>query len=238
MDVDRTYAAFRYAGALAAAGRHDEAERAVRAPLTGTESVRTPEPGPSWLYLSQAWRLLGIHLDETGRAREAMDAYERALEALPNSSTTVSLVLLLADTTDAAVRDTRRAVELARAALTAPPVDRRTLTAIAPAMQERQVMQPARAWNLLGCALICDGQWREGLDAAARSVELGYDEDGTDWVYEAIAHARLGHDGDARRLAELAEEWFAEHPDVAAAEERFARRRAEAAQLLRPPPPR
>src|SRR5262249_25477374 len=130
-----------------------------------------------------------------------------------------SLVLLLGDGADAAARDPRAAVELARDAVAHAPAD--------PASDLD--LDAGSAWNILGFALACDGRWKEALEAASRSAELGYRGDGTDGVYEAPAQATLGNVAAARDLYERADAWFAEPPQT---DQRFARRRAEVAELL------
>jgi tetratricopeptide (TPR) repeat protein len=164
--------------------------------------------------------LLAMIRKSAGRDRDAIEALERALAVYPYRRDAVAnLVLALGDATDPACRDPRRAVEVARDAIAHVPSARTS----------DLDLDAGSACNLLGYALICDGRWREGLEAAAKARELGNEQDGTDWIYEALAHAKLGEIVAARDLFDRAEAWFAEHPEPG---ERFARRRADVERLL------
>ncbi len=210
-----------------AAGRPADAEavvdEAVR--VAGDSAAAAASPENRRIH-SDALVLLSFVRRSAGCDREALDAVERALDLIPyRRDAFVSLVLDLGDSADPACRDTRRAVETALDGIAHVPEQ----------CTSDLDLEAGSAWNLLGYALVCDGRWKEGLEAAARSVELGYVEDGTDWVYEALAHAKLGELDAARELRDRAEAWFGEHPQP---NERFGRRRAEVEALLAEAEPR
>ncbi len=216
--------------ALLAAGRSEEAEREFRSLIE--MAAESADEELARFAACTGWSGLGSLYRDTGRTWESVQAFEQALQILPSHREALPLVVLeLADGREPSLRDSRRAVEIARDAVAHAGAEHPADGKSDRWMPQFEI-QPEVAWTLLGAALVCDGAWEEALAAFAKSRELGCEHDGTDWVYEALAHARLGQADAARRYHEMAEEWFAEHEDVATAEERFGRRRAEVADLL------
>ncbi len=110
LELDPGLAGARYnlAGVLSGLGRHAEAAEAYRAVLE-----REPENASARLYLAQSLAALGRH-------REAREQLERGLKAAPRDGRLAhALARTLAASPDRAVRDGRRAVELALGVLAA-----------------------------------------------------------------------------------------------------------------------
>ena len=156
---------------------------------------------------------------------------------LPNRSDSVNnLIQLLADAPDPAVRDTKRAVELARVAMRCEPVDlkggRARVSNGGPASQLDMTADKAR--RLLAFALVCDGRYQEGLDACAEVRANGGEDDGWLRIGEAYAHAKLGDLAAAADAYRRTEEWFESHPLSAEHRKILDRRLARVAELLGP----
>jgi serine/threonine protein kinase len=222
------------AESLARLGRTVEAEQELRS-LVDASDEANGEAAVVVFFAADGWGSVAqAHID-AGRGREARAALEGALRLAPNRADLVGmLVQVLADGPDPAARETARAVEVAREALACVPFVRPALQNIPDSTLAALDLRPEVVWSLLAFALVCDGRFEEALQAFAKARELGLRPDGTDWVYEALAHARLGRREDAARLRARAEAWFEEHPEERG-EERFARRRAELAALLGAP---
>jgi len=206
---------------LGEAYRAEEAEPGLRAFLELAAACEAADGADAYRGQRTTALVLLAHMHmHAGRDRERIEAVEQALAAFPYRRDAVAnLVIALGDAADPACRDPRRAVDVARDAIARVPASR----------TNDLYLHAGSAWNLLSFALICDGRWKEGLEAAAKAVELGYREDGTDWVYNALARAKLGEFDAARDLFGRAAAWFVTHPSR---EERFARRRAEVERLL------
>jgi hypothetical protein len=228
------------ARALLAAGRVEEAEREYRMAIETAPDSPAEASEDSRIAVGQAWTVLGQIYRDTGRARESIEALERALQWWPwpfrRDALGMLLIYHLIDGRDPSLRDPTRAVEIARDALAhAEAVNR--ATGKANPRWEAVALRPVDAWSLLAHALTCDERWEDSLAAFARARELGIEEWGIDWVYQGLAHARLGQWEEARRLHALAEQYFRDHPDEAK-DEGVARRMAEVATLLNAAPPR
>jgi len=194
------------------AGRGAEGEgesRALAALLRGWAEADPAAYGPP---LGLVLTDIAVACSRSGKPLEEVKALEEAIQRHPLYFPAYGfLVSELSDLAAAGVRNPRRAVEVARTATEA-------------------VIEKAGAWNLLGMALVCDGQWKAGLAAYEKSRELGYQEDGSDWIYEALALARLGemeaardrYDRAVRSLVALKR----------SEEEHLARRRDETGALL------
>jgi uncharacterized protein HemY len=84
-------------------------------------------------------------------------------------------------------------------------------------------------WNTLGVALYRTGDWRGCIDALEKSMDLTSGGDGSDWLFLAMAHARLENGNEARAWYDKAIAWIEEHrPD----DEELGRFREEAEELL------
>ncbi|MHC4550758.1 MAG: protein kinase domain-containing protein [Planctomycetota bacterium] len=86
----------------------------------------------------------------------------------------------------------------------------------------------ATAHRLLGIARYRTGDLDKAVEALETAVSLQAGEDAHAWLFLAMAHARLGHEKEARNWHERAEVFFEENPPDAA----LARLRAEAAALF------
>ncbi len=225
-----------YASFLFRAGRAPEAEREAMRVLEIGEPFLGRDPAPSLrLAMSNAYQLLMCVHGRAARAAEAIDACERGLAWLPGRwDLLTSLIWLRADGPDPAHRDTRRAVTLAREAIDAPPIAAEISAVLGPG--RGLSLRPIEARHFLGIALVCDGQWEEGLRAFEKARELGSTENGAAWLYQALAHARLGNREAASRLLDMAEAWHEKHEPQGP--QSAARRSAEVAELLRASQPR
>ena len=145
---------------LLATGRAADAERELRASIELIGGFG--DPAARWrMRLSDAWGMLGLVCLRTDRGPQAVSAMERALDALPfRADALQNLTIELADGSES-VRDTGRAVELARTALDHPTVDHTLLTVGTATEQAVYDLRPSAAWNNLAFALVCHGQWAD-----------------------------------------------------------------------------
>ena len=96
---------------------------------------------------------------------------------------------LLANCPDAALRDPKRAVELAKDAVELAP-------------------QFASSWQVLGWARYRTGAWKESIAALEKSIELRADGgDSFQWFFLAMAHWQVGNKEQARKWYGRAVEW-------------------------------
>lgn len=169
---------------------------------------------------------LGLALMIAGRCPEAEVALQAALDGLPPSGDQASdlailfrpmaasvrndLAWLLATCPDAKVRDPKRAVELAKKAVELDPL--------------------ASYWNTLGAAHYRAGSYQEALTALQKSMDLQKGGDAFDWLFVAMAHARLNHSAEARKWFGKAVDWMEKRQSK---NEELLRFRAEADDLLR-----
>jgi serine/threonine protein kinase/tetratricopeptide (TPR) repeat protein len=166
----------------------------------------------------------GITLERTERLSEAVQAFQKALDAShPPSGTPQSAVnwsqvaavhnewaWLLATCPDARLRDPVRAVELGKRAVELAP-------------------QVGIFWNTLGAAHYGAGNCKEALSALHESMKLCRGGDSFDWFFVAMAHWQLGDKEQAMKWYRRAVEWQDRHK---AGDTELRRFRAEAAQLL------
>jgi serine/threonine protein kinase/uncharacterized protein HemY len=124
-----------------------------------------------------------------GRNAEALKLYEETLTLrkgklhLNHPDTVMSLnalAWLLANSPDLKLREPRRALELAKQAVELAPED-------------------GDYWNTLGAAYYRVGDWKEAVQALAKSGELRKGGDPTDWFFLAMAHCRLGDKDQGRK---------------------------------------
>ncbi len=148
------------------------------------------------------------HLRQYGKA---LADYEKSLELAPaNPSVSNNLAWLLATCPDSAFRDPARAVKLGKKAI-----------ALAP--------QSGTYWNTLGVAHHRAGEWKAAINALNKSMELSQGGDPNDWLFLAMAHAKLGTKDEARTWYDRAVQWMEKN---APRNEDLRRFRAEAAKLL------
>jgi len=151
---------------------------------------------------------MGIALNKAGRPREAIDEFEKALQANPSDVEACNnLAWVLSTTSAEQLRDPRRAVDLASKAVSLDP-------------------HRAGALNTLGIALYRSGKWEEAIQWLNRSTKAGGGS-GFDWFFLAMAHERLGHDEEAHTCYRNAVAWMDQHAPRDAELRRFQRETEE-----------
>jgi tetratricopeptide (TPR) repeat protein len=121
-----------------------------------------------------------------------------------------NLAWLLATSSDAALRNPRRAVELASKAVELEP---------------KQGMYR----NTLGAARYRAGEWPAAIEALNKSIELRQGGDAFDWYFLAMAEWQRGNKEEARKWYDKAVAWRAEK---AKDNEELVRFEEEASELL------
>ena len=165
----------------------------------------------------------GNLLEEAGRAPEAaavrqelQDSYLLALRREPgNHRWRNDLAWLLARHPGAPPYDPARAVKLAKEAVALAPDN-------------------GSYWNTLGVAHYRTGDWKAGVAALEKSMQLRSGGDASDWLFLAMARRRLGDPADARRWYDRSLVWIKAN---APRDQELLRFRAEAARLLEPKEP-
>lgn len=212
---------------LATEGRSTEAESARRHALALREQSANNDPD-SARALALGHERLARELAAIGRVREALPAWERSVQlreamaiAAPGDPEATrawadslnNLAWLLANATDPESRDPARAARLAERAI---------------------ALDPARKtyWNSLGAAYCRLGEWNAAVTALNRSLRLGDEGAGFDYVLLAMAHRRNGCEVQARDYLCRADDWIAAHCPVPAS---LSRLRDEAATAAMPP---
>jgi tetratricopeptide (TPR) repeat protein len=186
---------------LAAVGRTDETERALRRSLEVTKKLVTDfrgAPATTTRY-SLAWRHynLGLFLQDAGKTaeaaalfRQAQRLFEECAAILPEGpSRTHALAWFLADCPAKQFRDPKRAVELAKKALQMNP-------------------QSGRYWGSLAVAQARAGQWQEADESGRKSMELSPEGDGHLWFVLAMARWHLGNKQEALKSYDQAVRWM------------------------------
>ena len=196
-------------------GRHSEAvkfhEEAV--PLRKAKlGPGHPDRFRSMHDLAECYSALGRHADALKLGRETLALRTAALgRDHPGTPESMSFLAdLLANCPDAALRDPKRAVELAKDAVELAP-------------------QFASSWQVLGWARYRTGAWKDCIAALEKSIELR--EDGGDsrqWFFLAMAEWQLGNEEQARKWYDRAVEWA---DRIRPADAQLLRFRAEAAEL-------
>jgi tetratricopeptide (TPR) repeat protein len=174
---------------------------------------RHPDTLSCMQCLAECYSALARHADALKLGQETL-ALRTAALGRDHPDTPASMILLadlLANCPDGALRDPKRAVELAKDAVERAP-------------------RSARAWQVLGWARYRTGAWKDSIAALEKSIELR--EDGGDslqWFFLAMAHWQLGKREQARKWYGRAVEWADKNQPADAQLLRF---RAEAAELL------
>jgi tetratricopeptide (TPR) repeat protein len=207
-------------------GRPQDQEPAYRRALETVASLAARAPTSFGYRFHEAYwhdALAGL-LTATGRAPEAARAYRRAADcygaALKTNPDHVpslnNLAWLLATCPDPQVRDTSKAVRLAKQA-----------TALLP--HARYV------WITLGAAYYRAGDWHAAVAALDKSLALdadgfkGEQRPGHSHSFLALAHWHLGHKEEARKWYDAAVTWMEKNAPHSQELRRF---RAEASELL------
>jgi eukaryotic-like serine/threonine-protein kinase len=164
-------------------------------------------------------------LGQTDRTKEALAAYERALELrealvkdFPRSKkdsdylarTRANLARVLVTCPDPGARDPSRACRLAEQAVNQGPHEE-------------------RYWGILGLARYRAGDWKSAAAALEKARELRQGADGADGFFLAMAYWRLGEKERAREVYDRVRLWAEKNKPNDVDAHRF---RAEAAALL------
>jgi tetratricopeptide (TPR) repeat protein len=166
----------------------------------------TTMPAPSPPDLDGFEESLGIERLQNLRAR-----LEKNLQSQPNDAKACNqLAWALAATPYEKLRDSKRAVELAKKAVELAPRD-------------------GSIWNTLGVAEYRADNWQASVEALSKSMELRQGGDAFDWLFLSMAHWQLGHRDQARTWYEKGMAWMNTNRSK---DEELLRFRAEATQLL------
>ena len=162
-----------------------------------------PDERSTGFELATAW-------ESRGQVDNAIAAYEEAIRRDPNSSAAHHhLARLLATCSDPRLRDTERAVSLARSAVTLAP--------------------RANVQNTLGVALYRSSHWKEAIAALETAMKLRKGDDGRDGFLLAMAQWQLGDREAAHAWYDKAVEWMQR---TRSSDKELIRFRTEAADLL------
>jgi serine/threonine protein kinase/tetratricopeptide (TPR) repeat protein len=208
--------------------RPQEREPGYRRALEVAEKLAAQSPTfPGYRFHAGYWQsALGTVLTATGRAAEAANAYRQAkahysaaIELNPNHVPSLNgLALLLAACPDPQLRESGRAVELAKRAAGLTPQDH-------------------HVWNTLGTAHYRAGEWQAAITALEQSMALyaGNPESEQPASFGsfllAMAYWQRGDKEKARQEYDRAVRWMEKHEPK---DEELLRFRAEATGLLRP----
>jgi tetratricopeptide (TPR) repeat protein len=148
----------------------------------------------------------------------AIDDFDKALALEPTDAGLLhELARLLAHCPDQKVRNPRRAVELARGAVSLNP-------------------RNGDYRGALGSAFYRAGDWKAAIEALTKSQELSNSSRAHDWFFLAMAEWQLGNKDDARRWYDKADKWINENQkalqDAPGNAEELKRFRTEASELL------
>jgi serine/threonine protein kinase/tetratricopeptide (TPR) repeat protein len=208
------------AGVYLAQGKLREARQVLhRAHRVVTERPSDGALGGLSPKIAMLLDALAAEQERTGRVAEPGAAYREALALTqtllardPNQpSIQNALAWCLATCPVPQLRDPARAVELARKAVQKMP-------------------RAASVWNTLGVSLFRAGDWEGAIEALEKSEALEPDEHlAHNGLFLAMAHWRLGREGEARTWYGKAVAWMGRDRPK---DPELARFRAEAAALL------
>jgi serine/threonine protein kinase/tetratricopeptide (TPR) repeat protein len=154
---------------------------------------------------------LGYALYMCGKEQEALATCGKAVTIDPESGFAHrNMALVLANASDAGLRDPGRAVVHARKAVE-----------LAPGNPDFR--------DMLGVALYRSGDWKAAIAAFDKARELYQSDDRTDWFFLAMAHWQLGNPAEARKWYDKSVEYVKK---LGRAHEEQNRFRKEAAGLL------
>jgi eukaryotic-like serine/threonine-protein kinase len=160
---------------------------------------------------AEAHSNLGAALYRKGQLDAAIAEFREAVHLKPDfAGAHNNLAWALATCTDAKLRDSKQAVELAKKAVELAP-------------------KQGDAWNTLGVAQYRASDWKAAIETLTRSMELRSGGGSTDWFFLAMAHWQLGDKLQARSWFDRAIPWMDKNQPK---NEELIRFRAEAAALL------
>jgi tetratricopeptide (TPR) repeat protein len=159
-----------------------------------------------------AYAALGRHAEALALHEETLARRKDKLHLKhPDTVSSMNAVAwLLATAPDPKLRNTGRALELAKKAVELAP-------------------QNGDYLNTLGVARYRVGDWEGAVGALTKSMEARGDGDAMDWFFLALAHWRLGRKDEGRAWYERAVQWTEKNRPQ---DEELSRFRAEAASLL------
>jgi tetratricopeptide (TPR) repeat protein len=144
------------------------------------------------------WHGRGLAYSSLGQYEKALAEYQTILELAPADALAHhQLAWLLATCPDVKLRDPSRAVELARKAVQLAP-------------------QEANHWTTLGTAHYRAGDWKAAVAALDKSRELDKAPAALTWLFLAMTHRKLGHDGEARQAYDKALRWLEQNKETLA----------------------
>lgn len=191
---------------LVEAGEVPEAVAAYREALAMLEAIGSDQPFDYWnaQLRAEIHEGLGHVFWASGHTAEAKEYYRQALalrehwaKALPTAREPLrALAWLLADCPSGDLRDTPRALELAKKAAKMPPHPR----------------EPRRygwmVWHTLGVACYRAGQWQDSIEALSKSLAMHSFRASADRLFLAMAYHQSGNSQEARRQYEEAATWI------------------------------
>jgi len=207
-------------------GRLTEAEKLLEEVLRRQKAKLGPDH-PQTLtsmdYLARVYHAAGRRAEHdpalsTEQRRKEMHAYyakahdcltEVAHLSPQDPRRTYSLAWFLVNCPDATYRNPKRAVELAKQAVTWAPQD-------------------GTAWYWLGITAYRAGHWKEAITALDKAMELLKQSDGSDRLFLAMAYWQLGDKQKARQWYDQAAAWMEKNKSPSVVRDL----RSEAAALL------
>jgi tetratricopeptide (TPR) repeat protein len=168
--------------------------------------------------LAPAWGNRGNAYRDLGQWDKAIADFSKAIDLDPKHDIAINaLAWQLGTCPDAKLRNSGRAVELAKKAVQLAP-------------------EQGAYWNTLGVAHYRAGDWQAAVAALNKSVELGRGVDASDRLFLGMAHQELGNPDEARKWYDQAVQWLEKHKpalekDKLQAEE-LLRLRSEAEDVL------
>lgn len=148
---------------------------------------------------------------DEAEVKEAFVEFEVLLKEDPDPVTRSMYARCLALSGHVSLRDPKRAIELAKRALSEMPDDPDSV-------------------NTLGAALAANEDWKSALDQFSKAARMRDGGNGCDWIYLALAHAKLGDLATARGFFERASRWIEEN---APKTPELQRAQAQVSELLR-----
>lgn len=198
-------------------GERDRAAEHLRLAQASYQELVTKFPNVIDYRLELAAMLAAI-----GRNREAKEVYVKCLELEPqNARVNDKVAWFLVVCPDPQYRDSKRALQLAKEAVSLAPKD-------------------ASSWNTLGVAHYRTESWKEAISALTKATQLRQGDDSLDWFFLAMARWQLGDKKQARQSYERAVQTMEKDTSIYAEEQEFRCFRAEATTLLglkEPPTP-
>jgi tetratricopeptide (TPR) repeat protein len=192
----RTYLSI--SGLHASQGEHHKAQDALVKSVALSDALTREFPGVAryWHQLAHSRAHLAKHLLDRGlkpqaaeEYRKMRDAFEAAAQAAPDDPRVLNKLAWNLATEVLAIRDPKRAVELAKKAVQLAP-------------------NVGHNWNTLGAAYYRCGDYKASIEAQEKSMKLRDGGDCYEWFFLAMAHAQLGHKEEARQWYDKAVAWM------------------------------